>query len=102
MKKLDPRVKVYAALQDVTKFHFAPLEEGPDGRRFPKNLVLMALDFLLGRNLMVIGAPGWGKTTGVKSIISRLTPNFLNKFLTGNLRMGTFLVSELRKTTLND
>jgi SAM-dependent methyltransferase len=32
-----------------------------------------------------------------KSIISILIPNFLNKFLTGNLRMGTFLVSMLAK-----
>lgn len=70
----DPRGKVYAALKEtVQKYHFAPLEEGPNGRMLHRNVVLMALTYLLDRNHLLVGEPGWGKTTGAKIIVAKLS-----------------------------
>lgn len=70
----DPRIKVYSSLRDISeKYHFAPLGEGPAGRLMHKNLVLMALTYILDKNHLLIGEPGWGKTTGAKIIAARLS-----------------------------
>ncbi|MBI5046749.1 AAA family ATPase, partial [Candidatus Micrarchaeota archaeon] len=72
--KIDPRAKVYQALGDITaKYHFAPLSEGPNGKLIHANLVLMTLSYLLDKNHLLIGEPGWGKTTGAKLIAARLS-----------------------------
>ncbi len=74
-KEMDPRTKVYQALSEITtKFHFAPLSEGPTADRvMPKNLVFMALTYLLDKNHLLVGEPGWGKTTGAKILASKLS-----------------------------
>ena len=70
----DPRVKVYRTLGEITqKYHFAPLEEGPGGKVIPKNLVLMALSYLLDKNHLLLGEPGWGKTTSAKILAAKLS-----------------------------
>ncbi|MEW6035311.1 MAG: AAA family ATPase [Candidatus Micrarchaeota archaeon] len=70
----EPRVKVYSALSDIAgRFHFAPLDEGPAGRLMHRNLVLMALSCLMDKNHLLVGEPGWGKTTGAKILAARLT-----------------------------
>jgi MoxR-like ATPase len=72
---MEPRTKVYAALTDITrKYHFAPLSEGPTKDHvIPKNLVFMALTYLLDKNHLLVGEPGWGKTTGAKILASKLS-----------------------------
>src|SRR5208283_4186006 len=74
-KELDPRTKVYRALSEITeKYHFAPLSEGPTANHvIPKNLVFMALTYLLDKNHLLVGEPGWGKTTGAKILASKLS-----------------------------
>jgi len=68
------RQKIYRALSTITeKYHFAPLSEGPNGRMMPENLVFWTLTYLLNRNCLVMGEPGWGKTTGVKILASKLS-----------------------------
>jgi MoxR-like ATPase len=71
-RKTNPMVKVYRGLSDIAqRLHFAPLVEGPDGRLVHNNLVLMAFSYLLDKNHLLIGEPGWGKTTGAKIIAAR-------------------------------
>jgi hypothetical protein len=74
-KEMEPRKKVYQALSEITtKYHFAPLSEGPTADRvIPKNLVFMALTYLLDKNHLLVGEPGWGKTTGAKILASKLS-----------------------------
>jgi len=70
----EPRVKIYSALKEIReRYHFAPLDEGPNGKLMPKNLVLMTLSYLLDKNHLLIGEPGWGKTTGAKIIAAALS-----------------------------
>ena len=70
----EARVKVYRSLSEIAnKFHFAPLDEGLNGKAIHKNLVLMTLSYLLDRNHLLVGEPGWGKTTGAKIICARLS-----------------------------
>ncbi len=71
----DPRVKVYSAVDRISKrFHFAPLEDGPtSGKLLHKNLVLMTLTYLLDRNHLLVGEPGWGKTTFAKVVAAVLS-----------------------------
>lgn len=69
----NPKQKVYTALQDITSYHFAPLTEGPSGKKFHLNPLLMALTYLLDKNHLLIGEPGWGKTTLAKIVAARLS-----------------------------
>lgn len=63
------RNRVYDTLAKTReKYHFAPLEEGPGGKHIPKNLVLMTLSYILDRNHLLVGEPGWGKTTSAKIV----------------------------------
>jgi len=72
---IHSRVKVHGLVDKISKrFHFAPLEEGPiAGKLIHRNLVLMALSYLLNENHLLIGEPGWGKTTGAKVVASALS-----------------------------
>ncbi len=60
------RQKVFPLLRKVGDLHLEPLGEGINGKLFHTNRVLMALSYLLGRNHLCVGEPGWGKTTGSK------------------------------------
>lgn len=74
MRTTEARTKIYATLgKTVEKFHFAPLDEGLHGKKFHKNLVLMTLSFLLNKNHLLMGEPGWGKTTGAKILSAQFT-----------------------------
>jgi MoxR-like ATPase len=69
--RLTQREMVYRLVARIAnKYHFAPLEEGPTGSEkfLHKNIVLMALTYLLDRNHLIIGEPGWGKTTIAKVV----------------------------------
>lgn len=71
---LEPRKKLYAALGKIAdKYHFAPLTEGPNGKLMHKNLVLMALTYILDKNHLLLGEPGWGKTTAAKIIAAKFS-----------------------------
>jgi hypothetical protein len=64
---MEPRMKVYAVLSKMLeRYHFAPLTEGPTGKKIHRNPVLMTLSYLLDLNHLLVGEPGWGKTTGAK------------------------------------
>ncbi len=68
------RTRVYGALARTReKYHFAPLEEGPNGKHIPKNLVLMSLSYILDRNHLLVGEPGWGKTTSAKILAATMS-----------------------------
>jgi MoxR-like ATPase len=70
----DHRVKLYSSLGEVGgRLHFAPLEEGPGGRLMHKNIVLMTLSYILDKNHLLVGEPGWGKTTGAKILSAKLS-----------------------------
>jgi len=59
--------KIYSTLDKTTEFyHFAPIDGELSGKNFPTNLTLMTLTYLLDRNHLLIGEPGWGKTTAAK------------------------------------
>ncbi|MDD5172124.1 MAG: AAA family ATPase [Candidatus ainarchaeum sp.] len=68
------RIKICHNLSEiVNKFHFAPLDEGLNGKPMHKNVVLMALSYILDRNHLLVGEPGWGKTTGAKIVCSKMS-----------------------------
>ncbi|NYZ74033.1 hypothetical protein H0O00_02735, partial [Candidatus Micrarchaeota archaeon] len=70
----EARVKVYRNLDEIAKkYHFAPLDEGLNGKPLRKNLMLMTLTHLLDKNCLLVGEPGWGKTTGAKIIVAKLS-----------------------------
>ena len=73
-KTMQPREKLYSIISDIAQnYHFEPLREGPHGKLMHKNLVLMTLTYLLDRNHLLVGEPGWGKTTGAKILSARLS-----------------------------
>ena len=74
-QKHDSRGKIYGVIKDVAeRYHFAPLSEGPvAGKKMHANLVLMTLSYLLDKNHLLVGEPGWGKTTGAKILASRFS-----------------------------
>ncbi|MFH0737044.1 MAG: AAA family ATPase [Candidatus Micrarchaeota archaeon] len=73
--KQNPRHKIYGIVSEVAeKYHFTPLSEGPAGSgKMHSNLVLMTLTYLLDRNHILAGEPGWGKTTVAKILASKLS-----------------------------
>jgi len=54
----------------IDNYHFAPNDGELHGKYFPNNLAFMALSYLLDRNHLLIGDPGWGKTTAAQLISS--------------------------------
>ncbi len=66
--------KVHAAVRDIVqKYHLAPLDEGIAGKAMHTNAVLATLTYLLGTNHLLIGEPGWGKTTLAKIVAARMS-----------------------------
>lgn len=74
---MDPqreKSKVYSALNGITKFyHFAPLDGELGKKVFHKNLTLMFLSYILDKNHLLVGEPGWGKTTSAKIISAKFS-----------------------------
>jgi MoxR-like ATPase len=72
-KQLEPREKMFKLLTAVRqRYHDAPLEDVL-GRTIPKNLVFMALSYILKRNHVLVGEPGWGKSTVSKIMASAMS-----------------------------
>jgi len=67
-KKMNDKIATVA-----TRFHFEPLTGEINGRHFPKNISLMALSYVLNGNHLIMGDPGWGKTTVAKIVSSVMT-----------------------------
>lgn len=69
------RQKVLGKIVNVShRFHFEPLTSEISERvLLPKNITLMALSHLLNNNHLVVGDPGWGKSTAAKIIASVFT-----------------------------
>lgn len=65
------REKVQNKIMTISsKFHYEPLTAEIAGKKFPRNLSLMALSYILNGNHLIVGDPGWGKTTSAKIFAS--------------------------------
>lgn len=70
------RKKVITTIDEIAdNYHFTQVEHTHqlNGKYFPNNLVLMSLSYLMDRNHLLIGDPGWGKTTLSQILSSRLS-----------------------------
>lgn len=87
------RDKIRRVINEVAdKYHFTSVDGELNGKHFPNNLVLMSLSYLLDRNHLLIGDPGWGKTTAAQILASRFsgTPFDLYESLTVEGHPGLF------------
>jgi len=87
------REKIIAALKDVTdKYLHTDIDGELKGKHFPNNLVFMTLSYILDRNHLLIGDPGWAKTTAVQALASKLSgiPLDLYESLTMHGNPGVF------------
>lgn len=87
------RDKVASKIKTLAEeYHFAPNDGELHGKNFPNNLALMSLSYLMDRNHLLVGDPGWGKTTGaqlVSSVYSGI-PFDLYEAMTVEGHPGTF------------
>ena len=68
------RKKVCNIINEIAdRYHFTSVDGELLGRHFPNNLVLMGLSYVLDRNHLLIGEPGWGKTTAAQIVSSKFS-----------------------------
>ncbi len=87
------RDKIRRAINEIAdRYHFTSIDGELNGKHFPNNLVFMSLSYLLDRNHLLIGDPGWGKTTAAQILASRFsgTPFDLYESLTVEGHPGLF------------
>lgn len=66
--------KIYSTIETTREFyHFAPIDAQLGEKCFSTNLTLMTLTYLLDKNHLIIGEPGWGKTTVAKIIAAKFS-----------------------------
>lgn len=66
--------KICTTINEIAdKYHFVSVDGELNGKYFPNNLVLMSLSYLLDSNHIMIGDPGWGKTTVAQILSSKLS-----------------------------
>jgi hypothetical protein len=87
------RSKVTKTMKEIAdKYHFTSVDGDFKGKHFSNNLVLTSLSYLLDRNHLFIGDPGWGKTTLAQVVSSKFsgTPFDLYESLTVEGHPGLF------------
>jgi len=68
------RIKVINIIKETAdKYHFTDVDGELSKKHFPNNLVFVCLSYLLDRNHLLIGEPGWGKTTLAQIISSKFS-----------------------------
>ena len=68
------REKVINTINEIVdRYHFTEIDGALKGKYFPNNVVLMSLSYLLDRNHLIIGDPGWGKTTLAQILSSKFS-----------------------------
>jgi hypothetical protein len=74
MPETKSRKKVCNIINEIAEgYHFSPVDGEFHGKYFPNNLVLMGLSYLMDKNHLLIGEPGWGKTTGAQIVASKFS-----------------------------
>jgi hypothetical protein len=87
------RKKVCTIINDISdKYHFTPIDGEFKERYFPNNLVFMSLSYLMDKNHLIIGEPGWGKTTCAQIVSTKFSgiPYDLYESLTVEGHPGLF------------
>ena len=71
--KCNSRSSAWSKLRDISSYHFSECNARIGERPFPANPTLEVLTYLLDRNCLLTGDPGWGKTTSAKIITAVLS-----------------------------
>lgn len=68
------RKKVCSIIEEIAdRYHYTAVDGKFKNQYFSNNLVFMSLSYLLDRNHLLIGDPGWGKTTLAQILSSKLS-----------------------------
>jgi len=85
--------KVINTINEITnRYHFTAVDGEFNGRHFPNNLVFTTLSYLTDGNHVLIGDPGWGKTTLAQLVSTKFSgiPFDLYESLTVEGHPGAF------------
>ena len=59
---------LYEILKKLSTYHFSPVDGEINGNWFSINPTFEVLSYVLNRNHLLVGDPGWGKTTSTKIV----------------------------------